>query len=106
MADIVVAPALLETVDPPHRLLADKADDTDTFRAWLQVRKVEAVIPSSARRKRPLPFDQTAYRRRNLIERVFCRLKDFRRIATRYDRLATNYLSALALVAVVCFWIN
>ena len=104
VADIAVAPALLDTVDPPSRLLADKAYDTDAFRAWLQNREVEAVIPSSARR--PLPLDREAYRRRNLIERMFCRLKDFRRIATRYDRLARNYLSALALVSTVCFWIN
>jgi transposase len=99
-----VAPALLDTVDPPRRLLADKAYDTDAFRAWLRMREVEAVIPSTLRRKRPYPFDQEAYRRRNLIERMFCRMKDWRRVATRYDRLARNYLSALALVAIVCFW--
>jgi transposase len=64
------------------------------------------VIPSSARRKQPCPLDQEANRRRNLIERMFCRLKDFRRIATRYDRLAENFLSALALVATICFWIS
>ena len=51
-------------------------------------------------------MSREAYRRRNLIERMFCRLKDWRRIATRYDRLAENFLSALALVATVCFWIN
>jgi transposase len=44
-----------------------------------------------------------AYRRRNLIERMFCRMKDWRRIATRYDRLGDNYLAAVALVATVCF---
>lgn len=62
------------------------------------------MIPSTASRKRPYPLDREAYRRRNLIERMFCRLKDWRRIATRYDRLARNYLSALALVATVSFW--
>jgi transposase len=70
----------------------------------LRQKKIDAVIPSSARRKRPYPLDQEAYRRRNVIERMFCRLKDWRRIATRYDRLAQNFLSALALVAAVCFW--
>jgi transposase len=86
--------------------LADKAYDTDAFRAWLPKREVEAVIPSTLRRKRPCSWDQEAYCRRNLIERMFCRMKDWRRMATRYDRLARNYLSALALVAVVCFWSN
>jgi transposase len=106
VADIAIAPVLLDTVDPPRRLLADKAYDTDAFRAWLRKRAVEAVIPSTLRRKRPCAWDQEAYRRRNLIERMFCRMKDWRRMATRYDRLARNYLSALALVAVVCFWSN
>ena len=103
-ADIAVAPFLLGRVTPPRRVLGDKAYDTDAFRAFLQYKKIDAVIPSSARRKRPYPLDQEAYRRRNVIERMFCRLKDWRRIATRYDRLAENFLSALALVAAVCFW--
>ena len=91
-------------MEPPRRLLGDKAYDTDAFRALLATRHIEAVIPSSARRKQPCPLNREAYRRRNLIERMFCRLKDFRRIATRYDRLAENFLSAPALVATVCFW--
>lgn len=95
---------LLATVAPPRRLIGDRAYDTDRFRAWLAERQVEAVIPSNMRRKKACPLDRVAYRRRNIIERMFCRLKDWRRIATRYDRLAENYLSALALVAVVSFW--
>jgi transposase len=70
----------------------------------LAERQVEAMIPSSARRKRACPIGRAAYRRRNLIERLFCRMKDWRRIATRYDRLAENFISAIALVATVCFW--
>jgi transposase len=103
-ADIAVAPTLLDTAAPPRRLLGDKAYDTDAFRALLAVRQIEAVIPSSARRTRACPLNRIAYRRRNLIERMFCRLKDWRRIATRYDRLADNFLSAIALVATICFW--
>jgi transposase len=53
----------------------------------------------------PYPLDRRAYRHRNLIERLFCRLKNWRRIATRYDRLARNDLAALALVAVISEWI-
>jgi transposase len=104
IADITIAPELLDTVPPPCRLLADKAYDADAFRAWLKDRDIEAVIPSSAARKKPYPYDRHAYTRRNVIERMFCRLKDWRRIATRYDRLARNFLSALALVATACFW--
>jgi transposase len=64
------------------------------------------VGAGDARRPRtvPYPLDRAVYRRRNLIERLFCRLKNWRRLATRYDRLARNYLAALALVAVVTEW--
>ena len=50
------------------------------------------------------PFDPAAYRMRNVVERTFCRLKDFRAVATRYDKLARNYLAGLCLVAALCFW--
>jgi transposase len=62
---------------------------------------IEAVIPSSARRKPLIPHDREAYRQRNLIERMFARLKDFRRIATRYDKLARNYLAGVLLAATI-----
>lgn len=64
------------------------------------------VIPSNATRRRPYPLNRQAYKRRNLIERMFCRLKDFRRIATRYDKLARDFLSAIAIVATACFWLK
>lgn len=103
-ADCTVAPALLDTVARPRRLIGDRAYDTDAVRALLAARHIEAVIPSSARRTRACPLDRQAYKRRNLIERMFCRMKDWRRIATRYDRRADNYLAAVALAATVCFW--
>lgn len=95
---------LLEAVRPTRRLLADKAYDADSLRGWLKGHKIKAVIPSSATRKKPYPLDRKAYRRRNVIERLFCRLKNWRRIATRYDRLAANYLSAIALVSAIIAW--
>jgi transposase len=96
---------LLETVASPKRLLADKAYDADSLRNWLKRTKVRAVIPSTVTRRTPYPLDRKAYRRRNVIERMFCKLKNWRRIATRYDRLAQNYLSGVALAAVVSLWI-
>lgn len=95
---------MLEAARPAKRLLADKAYDADSLRQWLEKEKIKAVIPSSAARRTPYPLDRKAYRRRNVIERLFCRLKNWRRIATRYDRLATNYLSAVALVSAVIAW--
>jgi putative transposase len=60
------------------------------------------MIPNHPTRKCRHPFDPALYRLRNLIERAFCRLKDWRRIATRYDKLATNY--AIAIAIVVTWW--
>jgi transposase len=89
----------------PCRLLADKAYDADHLRRRLEKQGTEVVIPSTATRRKPYPIDRTAYKRRNVIERMFCRMKDWRRIATRYDRLARNFVSAIALVAIACFWL-
>ncbi len=96
---------LLAAVARPKRLLADKAYDADSLRKWLKQRRVKAVVPSTASRRTPYPLDAKAYKRRNLIERMFCKLKNWRRVATRYDRHAQNYLSGLALAAIMISWI-
>ncbi|MGY3440019.1 transposase InsO family protein [Bradyrhizobium sp. USDA 4473] len=57
-------------------------------------------------RSQPIPYDKRLYRQRNLIERMFARLKDFRRIATRYDKLARNFLSVAFIAAAVVWWLN
>jgi putative transposase len=62
------------------------------------------VILNNPTRKRFHPFDVDAYKQRNLIERMFCRLKDWRRIATRYDKLATNFAAAVAIATIVMWW--
>jgi len=106
VADISMAQAIVAAVDAPRRLIADKAYDAEHFRTWLAERRVKAVIPSTASRRTPYPIDRNAYRRRNVIERLFCKLKNWRRIATRYDRSAQNYIAALALAVVVIAWIK
>ena len=95
---------LLERLAAPRRLIADKAYDADSLRDWLRTRRVQAVVPSNATRYKPYPLDRRAYQRRNVVERLICHLKNWRRIATRYDRLAGNCLSAVALVAAVAEW--
>jgi transposase len=99
-----MAPELLRLAGPIRRLLADKAYDTNKLRLLLAEHGVEAVIPSIARRKPLIPHDPVLYRQRNLIERMFGRLKDFRRIATRYDKLARNFLAGIALAATIIWW--
>ena len=105
VADITMAIPLLHGIAPPKRLIADKAYDADSLRNWLRAQRVKVVIPSNATRNKPYPLDRAAYRRRNLIERMFGKLKNWRRIATRYDRLARNYLAAIAIVSIVIAWI-
>src|SRR2546430_10546281 len=73
-----MAAPLLRAVARPKRLLADKAYDADSLRKWLKQRKVKAVVPSTASRRTPYPLDSKAYKRRNLIERMFCKLKNWR----------------------------
>jgi transposase len=104
--DLVGARELLATVQLPRRLLADRAYDARSLRDWLAERRVKAVIPPNPTRKHPHKYDPKAYRLRNLIERMFCRLKDFRRIATRYDKRADTFLSAILLAAALTWWIN
>lgn len=87
-------------------MIGDKAYDANDLRTMLDRRGTAAVIPSKACRKVALPFDAQTYKRRNVIERMFGRLKDYRRIATRYDKLAQNFLASLCLAAVLCYWIN
>jgi transposase len=103
--DVMMAPELLRAAGPLERLLADKAYDTNKLRCLLTDLGVEAVIPSIARRKPLIPHDPKAYRLRNVIERMFARLKDFRRIATRYDKLGRNFLAGVVLAAVITWWI-
>lgn len=100
-----MAPELIAAVGPIKRLLADKAYDTNRLRSLLAEHDIEAVIPSIARRKPLIPHDAQAYRQRNLIERMFCRLKDFRRVATRYDNLARNFLAGVILAATIIWWL-
>ena len=103
--DIKPVLELLALIPTPVRLLADRAYDANSLRAWLAKRGAEAVIPSTTKRKTMIPHDRVAYRERNRIERMFCRLKDFRRIATRYDKRADIFLSAVFVAAIAAWWI-
>jgi transposase len=104
VADISAAPALLAALPPPCRLIADKGYDANSLREALAAERTEAVIPSTRSRKRPIPHDVHAYRERNRIERAFCSLKDWRRVATRYDRLARNFAAGVAIAAIIIWW--
>ena len=87
------------------KLIADKGYDTDAFRSYLREQGIKPVIPGKSNRKTRIRHDKEAYKARNVVERCFCRLKDWRRIATRYDKLARNFLSALCFVAMLAYWL-
>ena len=104
-ADCIVAETCVSLIPGISELLADKGYDTDAFRAFLKQNGIRTVIPSKSNRKTRIRHDKEAYKGRNVIERCFCRLKDWRRIATRYDKLVRNYLSALCFVAMLAYWL-
>jgi transposase len=104
LGDIRVAQALLAAVPPARSCAGDAAYDGDGLRQFLLARGTQPVIPNNPTRKHFHPFDAVAYKQRNLIERMFCRLKDWRRIATRYDKLATNFAATVTIAAVVTWW--
>jgi transposase len=98
--DLACAEPLVENVDP-DALLGDKGYDADRFVATLAQRQITAVIPPKVNRKDPRPCDFALYCERNLVERFFNLLKHFRAIATRYDKLARNFLAGVQLAAVI-----
>jgi len=105
VSDVRAAPALLERAGPMRYLLGDKGYDADRLRRSLRETGTTPVIPGRRNRKRAIRYDQMRYKGRHLIENAFCRIKDFRRVATRYDKLATNFLSAVALATTLAFWL-
>jgi transposase len=86
-------------------LIGDMAYDGNELRCWLGHRGTKSVIPNRPNRKRPCSFNKRLYKERRRIENAFSRLKDFRRIATRYDRLARNFLASVCLAAALVWWI-
>jgi transposase len=86
-------------------MLGDTAYDGNELREDLDERRTKPVIPNRSNRKRPFSFSKRLYKRRWRIEGAFNRLKDFRRVATRYDRLARNYLASVCLAAALIWWL-
>jgi transposase len=90
---------------PAKELVADKGYDSKALREWLAERGTMAVIPPRKNRKVQYAYNKVIYKQRNIIERMFCRLKDWRRIATRFDRNLKNFLAAVTLAATVIWWL-
>lgn len=106
MNDQKGANILAPLLPPARELIADRGYDSNPFRTALAERGIAACIPPKKNRKQPIPYDKVLYRQRHRIEIAFGRLKDWRRIATRYDRCATTFFGAITLAAIVIFWLG
>lgn len=104
-SDYVGARAMLSSLPSAKMLVADRGYDADWLRWALADRGIAPCIPSRQGRTVTIAHDPVLYRQRHRIENMFGRLKDWRRIATRYDRCADLFLSACALAATVLFWL-
>ncbi len=105
MSDYKGAAILLEKLPGAKTLLADRGYDADWFREGLRNKGIEPCIPPKKNRKTYVPYDKILYRQRHKIENMFGRLKDWRRVATRYDRCAHTFLSAIQIAAIVIWWL-
>jgi transposase len=105
VSDYTGAAALLDDLPKAQWLLGDRGYDADWFTDALQAKGIQPCIPGRKSRTDPIKYDKRRYRRRSRIEIMFGRLKDWRRVATRYDRCPTVFFSAIALAATVIFWL-
>jgi transposase len=103
--DCPVGVELIDESKPAEVLLADKGYDSAELRQQLEDRGTKAVIPNRSNRKKKYRFDKKQYRYRHRIENAWCRLKDFRRIATRYDKLALVFCASVHLAATIAWWV-
>lgn len=104
--DHKTAAAVIEDLPAANALLADRAYSSAAFRQALVERGITPCIPPHAKHRVQHSYDPVLYRQRHRIENMFARLKDWRRIHTRYDRCAHTFLSAIAFAAAFIFWIN
>ena len=94
------APLFRMIEDRIEAFLADRGYDADAIREEIEAAGVEAVIPAKVNRRNPAPHDRAKYKWRNLIERLFNKLKNWRRVATRYDKTKESYLGFVARASV------
>jgi len=87
----------------PKRLVADKGYTDRVFRKYLQQRNIRCTIPHRINERHKGTFNKLAYRKRNIVERLINRLKQFRRIATRYEKRAANFSAMITLASIFLF---
>ncbi len=103
MSDYKGAALMIDALPKAKVLMGDRGYDADWFRNALIARGIAPCIPSRANRKKKIPHDKNLYRQRHKVENMFGRLKDWRRIHTRYDRYAHTFMSAICIAATFIF---
>ena len=106
MSDYKGAALLLPSLPKARELLADRGYDADWFRAALVAKGITPCIPPKKNRKIQIQYDKEIYKQRHKVENMFGRIKDWRRIAMRYDRCAHTFFSAICIAAVCIFYLN
>ena len=106
MSDHKGARLMIDALPPANDLIGDRGYDSDWFRKALSSKGIAPCIPPTRNRKVPIPYDKTLYRQRHRVENMFAKLKDWRRIATRYDRCAHTFFSAICIAATIAFYLN
>lgn len=106
VSDHVGAKIVYPALPGSRRLIGDKGYDSDEWRAALKAKGIEPCIPPKSNRKTAIPFDKALYKQRHRIENTFAKIKDWRRIATRYDRCADIFMAAITLAVTCIFWLN
>jgi transposase len=96
----------LDALPSASHLIADRGYDSNWFRQALTDKGIEPCVPRTKNRKLPIDYDKTLYRQRYKVENMFAKLKDWRRIATRYDRCAHTFFSAICIAAAIAFYLN
>ena len=105
VSDYKGAATVLPALPDADVLIADRGYDSNWFREALDDKGITPCIPGRKNRKEPIAYDKVLYKQRNLVERMFGKLKDWRRIAMRYDRCAHTFMSAICIAATVIFWL-
>ena len=106
MSDHKGAAMILPVLPDADALIGDKGYDSDAFREALAEREITPCIPPRAKRRNPATYCKDLYKQRHKVENMFARLKDWRRVSTRYDRCAHTFFSAICIAATVIFWLN
>lgn len=106
LSDHIGAKLMYPGLPEAKTLIADKGYDSDEFRDALEAKGIDACIPPKINRRKAIPFDKVLYKQRHKIENMFGKLKDWRRISTRYDRCAHTFFSAICIAASFIFYLH